>query len=231
MVTDRLAAVLVAGAAVLATGAALAAGPVTHEPSAPRTAAALDPADAAPGSRTSGSPTGSVPSSLPTGNHPSSSPTAAAGAWPASTRDAAPAAPIAPTGSPTGYVWPTGSPVPVIREFDLPPEPWLAGHRGVDLAAGVGLPVLSAGDGTVVFAGPVAGRPVVSVLHDDGLRTTYEPVAAVVTAGQRVRAGELIGTMGTGSHCECLHWGARRGADDYVDPLALLRAVVRLLPD
>jgi murein DD-endopeptidase MepM/ murein hydrolase activator NlpD len=94
--------------------------------------------------------------------------------------------------------------------------------------------VLAAGDGTVVFAGMVAGRPVVSIDHGDGLRTTYEPVDPSVSAGQAVARGTPIGTLQIGhAGCPvqaCLHWGLRRG-DTYLDPLSLLRpARVRLLP-
>ena len=53
----------------------------------------------------------------------------------------------------------------------------------MDLGGAPGRPVLAAGDGVVVFAGMVAGRPVVSIDHADGLRTTYEPVAPAVGGG------------------------------------------------
>ena len=78
-----------------------------------------------------------------------------------------------------GYVDPTtGDPTAtrVIRAFDKPEENWLPGHRGVDLALSVGSDVLAAGDGTVAFAGPVAGTPTISIDHSDGVRTTYQPV-------------------------------------------------------
>jgi murein DD-endopeptidase MepM/ murein hydrolase activator NlpD len=80
----------------------------------------------------------------------------------------------------------------------------------------------------------VAGRPVVSVDHAGGLRTTYEPVDAVVGAGQPVARGSPLGTLAGGHDgcpaAACLHWGLRRG-EVYLDPLALLRPVeVRLLP-
>lgn len=131
------------------------------------------------------------------------------------------------------FSWPLPSPA-VSRGFDPPPRPWLAGHRGVDLAGATGTPVLSAGPGIVVFAGTVAGRPVVSVAHANGLRTTYEPVSALVHPGRAVAAGAPIGTLLAGHPgcpvAACLHWGVRRGAD-YLDPLALLGLRrVRLLP-
>jgi len=122
----------------------------------------------------------------------------------------------------------------VTRPFDPPPSQFAAGHRGVDLGGTPWSPVLAAGDGVVVFAGMVAGRPVISIDHADGLRTTYEPVDPSVAAGQRVVRGSPIGTL-RGGHAgcpreACLHWGLRRGAS-YLDPLALLRPPrIRLLP-
>lgn len=134
-----------------------------------------------------------------------------------------------------GWTWPlgaAGSPPVVVRGFDPPSVPWGRGHRGVDLAGSVGDSVRAAGAGTVVFAGAVAGRGVVSVGHPGGLRTTYEPVDPLVEVGARVRPGDELGRLTFGGHCDgrCLHWGARRGLR-YVDPLRLLQpGPVRLLP-
>ena len=122
----------------------------------------------------------------------------------------------------------------VTRSFDVLPHRYAAGHRGVDLAGAPGAPVLAAADGVVAFAGMVAGRPVVSVDHAGGLRTTYEPVDPSVGAGQAVARGSPVGTLLAGhAGCPataCLHWGLRRG-EEYLDALTLLRPVrVRLLP-
>lgn len=140
-----------------------------------------------------------------------------------------PVEPVAPA-----YQWPLAGQPEVTRRFDPPAQRWLPGHRGVDLAGTPGAVVDAAGPGTVYFAGPVAGRGVVSVAHPDGLRTTYEPVTPVVAAGDRVAAGDPIGVLDSGhAGCPvdtCLHWGLRRG-DDYLDPLALLGlGRIRLLP-
>jgi murein DD-endopeptidase MepM/ murein hydrolase activator NlpD len=157
---------------------------------------------------------------------------------PASAPASAPAPGAPPSGSLPGAprLWaaPLAGPLRVTRPFDLPANPYGAGHRGVDLAGARGQPVLAAGDGVVAFAGRVAGRPVISVDHAGGLRTTYEPVDAVVGAGQPVARGSPIGTLAAGHvGCPvvaCLHWGLRRG-ETYLDPLALLRPPrVRLLP-
>ena len=142
------------------------------------------------------------------------------------------AEPVAP--SPVAlWAWPLTDAV-VVRAFEPPPSPYAAGHRGVDLAGAPGQAVVAAGAGVVVFAGMVAGRPVVSVDHAGGLRTTYEPVVAAVGAGQQVARGSPLGTLTAGHPgCPweaCLHWGVRRG-ETYLDPLALLRPPrVRLLP-
>jgi murein DD-endopeptidase MepM/ murein hydrolase activator NlpD len=134
-----------------------------------------------------------------------------------------------------GWQWPL-RPVPnqIVHDFAPPPEPWLPGHRGVDLAGHAGEPVHAAGAGVVSFAGSIAGVGVVSVTSG-ALRTTYEPVKATVHRGDQVASGDVIGRLAAeGSHCEpaaCLHWGLLRG-EDYLDPLALLGLEqVRLYPD
>jgi murein DD-endopeptidase MepM/ murein hydrolase activator NlpD len=116
----------------------------------------------------------------------------------------------------------------------------------VDLASTAGAAVLAAGTGTVIFAGIVAGRGVVSVDHPGGLRTTYEPLSPTVTTGDSVVRGQQIGTVAPGHlGCPvtaCLHWGVLRRLPEgtasdteqdrqYLDPLRLLaRTRVRLLP-
>lgn len=133
-----------------------------------------------------------------------------------------------------GYQWPLAGRPRVTRWFDPPPQPWLPGHRGVDLAGDPGATVRAAGPGVVHFAGPVAGVGVVSVDHAGGLRTTYQPVTPTVSAGDTVAAGDPIGTLEAGhAGCPvaaCLHWGLRHG-ETYLDPLTLLGlGRVRLLP-
>ncbi len=134
--------------------------------------------------------------------------------------------------------WPLRPPPAVARGFDAPSPDWHTGHRGVDLPGTPGQPVYAAGAATVVFAGLLAGRPLVSLAHPGGLRTSYEPVRAAVRAGQTVTAGTVIGSLVAGhAGCRaaaCLHWGAMWGpasGADYVDPLGLLKATpIRLKP-
>jgi murein DD-endopeptidase MepM/ murein hydrolase activator NlpD len=122
----------------------------------------------------------------------------------------------------------------LLTRFDPPPQPWLPGHRGVDLAASQGLPVTAAGAGTVVFAGDLAGRGVISIVHANGLRTTYEPVEPLVAAGDTVTVGQTIGQLQPGhascTDTACLHLGLKRGPL-YLDPMLLFGSgKVRLLP-
>lgn len=125
----------------------------------------------------------------------------------------------------------------VSRPADIPEENWKAGHRGVDLEAAPGDVVVASRGGVVVFAGSVAGTPVVSVEHSDGLRTTYEPVLAQVTKGQSVGRGERIGVLANAASLPDaarkslgLSWGARIAPRSYIDPMTLLGEVrVRLI--
>ncbi|MGZ5394477.1 MAG: peptidoglycan DD-metalloendopeptidase family protein [Mycobacterium sp.] len=134
--------------------------------------------------------------------------------------------------------WPLRPRPAVMRTFDAPSLDWKPGHRGVDLAGTPAQRVYAAAPGTVVFAGELAGRPVVSVAHPGGLRTSYEPVVASVRAGQRVDAGTMLGELQVGhagcAAAACLHWGAMWGPAsraDYVDPLGLVASTpIRLKP-
>lgn len=72
-------------------------------------------------------------------------------------------------------------------------------HDGVDFEAAYGSPVMSAGDGSVVFAGqlPMYGR-VIAILHGARLATVYGHLARLdVGAGDEVDAGQPIGHSGS----------------------------------
>ena len=134
--------------------------------------------------------------------------------------------------------WPLQPRPEVVRQFDAPAPNWQRGHRGVDLGGVAGQTVYAAGAGTVVFAGNLAGRPLVSIAHPGGLRTSYEPVQPDVRSGQRVVAGTVLGELVAGhpgcGAAACLHWGAMWGPAsraDYVDPRALVSTTpIRLKP-
>ena len=119
---------------------------------------------------------------------------------------------------------------PVTDPFRPPTGPYGPGNRGLEYDTRAGDPVWASADGTVVFAGPVAGTLHVSLRHADGVRTSYSFVDAVdVVLGQQVSRGDQIALAG-----ERLHFGARDG-DAYFDPAALFAGTggdveVELLP-
>jgi len=142
----------------------------------------------------------------------------------------------------TAYALPA-SPGEVLHGFVAPARRWSAGHRGVDLQAAAGQAVLAPQSGVVAFTGTVAGRPVLTIRHDDGLLSSLEPVVAGRPVGARVARGDVVGMLADGrsgtptaaGHCaptSCLHWGVRDAPDSYVDPLGLVTPTgpVVLLP-
>ncbi|WUD63035.1 M23 family metallopeptidase [Nocardia sp. NBC_00511] len=103
---------------------------------------------------------------------------------------------------------------------------WGVAHQGVDIAAPIGTPIYAVADATVLEAGPASGFGMwVRLLHDDGTVTIYGHIdTAVVTAGQRVLAGDQIATVGnrgfsTGPHC---HFEVWLNGVDKIDPLPWL---------
>jgi pimeloyl-ACP methyl ester carboxylesterase len=97
----------------------------------------------------------------------------------------------------------------------------MSGHRGVDLeAAHDGVRVTAPESGTVSFVGVVVDRPVITIDHGNGLRSSFEPVQSSLETGDAVAKGQAIGSLLAG-HCgavACVHWGVRRG-EDYLNPL------------
>ena len=189
---------------VLVGGAADAAGRVAPDPDASRVAVG-----AGPPPRRGPAPMGPVRSGSPAGPGPA-------------------------LASGRGWGWPLDPRPEVLARFDPPQQTWGAGHRGVDLAAAVGQPVLAPSAGVVTFSGVVVDRGVVVVTAASGLRSSLEPVTSSVPVGAPVARGQVVGQVSAATgHCvpvPCLHWGVRRD-ETYLDPLALVgsRRVV-LLP-
>lgn len=119
---------------------------------------------------------------------------------------------------------------PVVREFDPGESRYSSGHRGIDIRGWQGQQVRAAASGKVYFAGKVAGRSSVSVEHNN-LRTTYTPVTPLVSEGDYVSQGQIIGLLEAG-HCfpACLHWGLTDGLDYFNPLLYLTQHRIRLLP-
>ena len=98
-------------------------------------------------------------------------------------------------------------------------------HDGIDLAAPAGTPVRTAGEGSVLFAGPQQGYGLLVIIeHAHGMVTVYAHNRDLrVKTGQAVREGQVIATVGesgktSGPH---LHFEVRQDGAP-VDPLDFL---------
>jgi hypothetical protein len=128
-----------------------------------------------------------------------------------------------------GWVWPvTGD---VITPYRNGTDPYATGqHRGIDIAAPVGAPVVAAAGGAVRFAGTAGSSGLtIGIRTTDGYDTSYLHLSSLaVRAGAQVSAGERIGAVGTtglpSATAPHLHFGVRDAGTrhDYHDPLAFL---------
>lgn len=111
-------------------------------------------------------------------------------------------------------------------------DPWPEFHKGLDLAADYGHPVLAAASGTVVSAGWEGGFGIkVDLDHGNGYHTWYCHLSRLsVAAGQHVAKGEQIASVGstgesTGPHLhyQVMHEGVA------IDPMPYLNGVPKTL--
>lgn len=139
------------------------------------------------------------------------------------------------------------SPSAISVAFDPPTSPFGSGHRGVDFPANEGQRVTAVGSGIVSFAGSIAGKPVISIelsrsIDSSGtpVRTTYEPVTPLVTTGDSVFVGMVIGYVdfshNNAGHCrhKCLHFGLKVMSNPtprYLNPVILWHSSALLRPN
>lgn len=134
----------------------------------------------------------------------------------------APQAGVSNTSGDPGFQWPVNR-ARMTRGF-LPNKK--RPHLGLDLAAPKGTPILAAQGGTVIYAGKEFRGYGKMVLIESGYgwATLYAHFDKIlVSEGQKVRSGEIIGEMGrtgraTGVH---LHFEIRKNRGP-IDPLPLL---------
>ena len=85
------------------------------------------------------------------------------------------------------------------------------------------------------FVGVVVDRPVITIDHGNGLRSSFEPVRSDLDGRAPPSRRETSwggSSPATADRRPCVHWGVRRG-EDYVNPLAFvtdLRPSVLLPP-
>ena len=120
----------------------------------------------------------------------------------------------------------SGGPMPVTSggmRWPILGNSWItqyfwSGHPALDIAAPTGSPVVAAAAGTVIYAGwklsgaGSGGGIVVWISHGSGIYTTYNHLSReIVKVGQRVRAGQRVGSVGatgnaTGPHLHFEVW-------------------------
>jgi murein DD-endopeptidase MepM/ murein hydrolase activator NlpD len=121
-----------------------------------------------------------------------------------------------------GYIWPAKG----VFTSGFGPR-WGRMHRGIDIAAPIGTPIMAAASGEVVFSGWNSGGfgNLVKIRHGDGSVTYYaHNNRLLVRRGEYVEQGQQIAEMGstgrsTGPH---LHFEIRVGGTNAVNPVALL---------
>jgi murein DD-endopeptidase MepM/ murein hydrolase activator NlpD len=102
----------------------------------------------------------------------------------------------------------------------------LAIHAGVDLKAEHGDPVTATADGRVSRSELTdAYGKVIDIEHDNGVMTRYAHLSELgVEAGDRVRAGQFIGRVGTTGRSTGPHLHYETRIDDRpIDPYQFLR--------
>ncbi|WP_256871861.1 peptidoglycan DD-metalloendopeptidase family protein [Nostoc sp. TCL26-01] len=127
-----------------------------------------------------------------------------------------------PSTSATNYIWPAKG--VLTSGFG---QRWGRPHRGIDIAAPIGTPIMASADGVVEKAGWNNGGYgiLVDIRHPDGSLTRYAHNSRLlVQSGQQVRQGQQIAAMGstgfsTGSHS---HFEIHPSGKGAVNPIAML---------
>lgn len=130
-----------------------------------------------------------------------------------------------------GFIWPLPGAGRVTTEFGA--DQWVngvfsSGHKGLDIAIAGGTPIYAAHNGTVAATtGHWTYGNVVMIDNGDGISTLYAHMqsAAIVSVGQTVTQGQVIGYVGsTGNssgnhlHFEVRVNGVRQNPRNYISP-------------
>jgi murein DD-endopeptidase MepM/ murein hydrolase activator NlpD len=134
---------------------------------------------------------------------------------------------------------PFDSPHRLVRQYLQPASDYSAGHRGVDFEIEPGEPIFAPADGVLSVSRVIVNRGVLAIRHGANLVSEVEPACSMLTVGESVRKGDMIGWACEASetyaqHCPddtCLHFSLRHEGK-YLSPLALIGGLnpSRLLP-
>jgi lipoprotein NlpD len=117
------------------------------------------------------------------------------------------------------WVWPTKG--PLLHGY----TPGATGKKGIDIGGKFGQPIVSAADGRVVYSGSglVGYGRLIIIKHNDSVLSAYgHNSELLVTEGDYVRAGEVIGKMGSsGTSSARLYFEIRQDGKP-VNPLRYL---------
>jgi murein DD-endopeptidase MepM/ murein hydrolase activator NlpD len=121
-----------------------------------------------------------------------------------------------------GYIWPSKGVLTSGYGWR-----WGRMHKGIDIAAPIGTPIVAAAPGEVIFSGWNSGGygNLVKIKHDDGSLTLYaHNNRLLVRSGQYVDQGQQIAEMGstgrsTGPH---LHFEIHPSGNGAVNPVSML---------
>ena len=140
-----------------------------------------------------------------------------------------PAAATPAAAGPAAPIWVRPVAAPINSVFGMR---WGRPHRGDDFAAPAGAPIVAIGDGVVLAAGylPEEGGygEITLIQHAGGIISAYAHQSRLlVHAGQHVRAGQVIGAVGSTGHVTGphLHFELRTLVHGgQIDPRPWLRA-------
>ena len=98
-------------------------------------------------------------------------------------------------------------------------------HKGIDLVANTGTPIVSAGDGEVIFSGRQRGYGLTVVVDHGQFMTLYAHASKLIARnGDRVRQGDFIAKVGRTGNARGvhLHFELRNSENKPIDPLPYL---------
>lgn len=112
------------------------------------------------------------------------------------------------------------------EDYLAPASKYGSGHRGVDFQLAPYSEINSPADGTLVFAGKVVNRNVVTLRTESGL-ASFEPACTNFSIGEQIKQGEPFAFHCQAGpdyeyHCQnCVHFSAR-DEYGYLSPMQLI---------